>query len=65
MLQPGQRKLASARRSAADEVWETWSALRAAPRTARTSAYDQHLRSLQMENVAACELAAFSARRVR
>jgi hypothetical protein len=48
----------SAWRSAADEVWQTWEEVLAAPSTARQSAYDQHLKALADERLAADELAA-------
>jgi hypothetical protein len=50
----------SAWRSASDEVWSTWDEVLAAPRTARASAYDQHLKALEAEHLAADELAADS-----
>jgi hypothetical protein len=48
----------SAWRSAADEVWQTWEEVLAAPSTARRSVYDQHLKALEDERLAADELAA-------
>jgi hypothetical protein len=60
MLQRGDqsRRLWSAWRSAADEVWQTWEEVVAAPRTARASAYDQHWMALETEQQAAGSLAA-------
>jgi hypothetical protein len=51
-------RLWSAWRSASDEIWATWDEVLAAPVTARASAYDQHLRALDDERLAADELAA-------
>lgn len=51
-------RLWGAWRSAADEVWATWDEVLAAPKTARPSAYDQHLKALEDERLAAGQLAA-------
>jgi hypothetical protein len=66
MLQRGNNAKTSwsAWRSAADELWQTWEELLAAPTTARQSAYDQHLKALEDERLAADELAAHCRRSV-
>lgn len=55
-------KLCGAWRLAADEVWATWNEVLGAPRTARRPAYDQHLKALADEAIAACDLAHCGAR---
>ena len=49
----------SAWRSAADEVWATWDEVCTAPEDARRAMYDQHVKALEDERLAACELAAY------
>jgi hypothetical protein len=66
MLQMGNKAKTSwsAWRSAADEVWQTWEEVLAAPSAARRSVYDQHLKALEDERLAADELAAHCRRSV-